>query len=333
MKKMTIAEVASAAGVSKATISRFLNGNYGKMSADTQERIRQTIQRLNYRPNKQAQMLKTNRSGLIGFIVADMGNLYSSKLLSGASAVARENDYQLVIMESNNSLVSEEDALKKFVDQSVEGILIQPISEDSSRYESVGKRCPMVLVDRQTTPKTWPAVIVDNALSTKYLAEYIVKKGYSKIAIFSESLTTDVRRKRYAGMREVAKEHSLESELVEVGNLQLTNTYSDMKKRVSELVSEDEKIAIFASNSQTLLMVLRILDDLRIKIPDEVGVSGYDDWNWAFLAQPAITSIEQNASDVGAEAMRMLLADIDPLRESVKETKVIPSKINIRESI
>ena len=113
MKKITIKEVAEEAGVSKTTISRFLNKNYGNMSKETKERIAEVIERLNYRPSKQAQALKSKHSYLIGVVVADISNMFSSLLLKGIGEVLEKSGYQMIIMDAANSITQEKELLEK----------------------------------------------------------------------------------------------------------------------------------------------------------------------------------------------------------------------------
>src|SRR5699024_2570336 len=124
-KNVTISQVAEKAGVSKTTISRFLHGHYGNMSKETKERIAQTIEELKYRPNRQAQALKSKRSYLIGIVVADISNMYSSLLLKGIGEILGQVEYQMIIVDAANSIKQERELLEKLIDQGVEGIIIQ----------------------------------------------------------------------------------------------------------------------------------------------------------------------------------------------------------------
>ncbi|MEG2254875.1 MAG: LacI family DNA-binding transcriptional regulator, partial [Vagococcus sp.] len=181
-KNITISDVAKQAEVSKTTISRYLNGQFGSMSAETKVRIAQVISDLNYRPNRQAQALKSKRSYLIGVIVSDISNMYSSLLLKGIGEVLEAAGYQMIIMDAANSVEKEQDLLHKLIDQSVEGIILQPSSRDASRYEFIqSEKIPLLLVDRGIEPLIYPFVTTDNEAATKKMLPFILEKNYQRV--------------------------------------------------------------------------------------------------------------------------------------------------------
>ncbi|MGX7327909.1 LacI family DNA-binding transcriptional regulator [Enterococcus bulliens] len=189
MKKITINDVAQKAGVSKTTVSRFLNNNYNNMSDQTKKRIEDVIKELNYRPNKQAQALKSKHSYLIGVVVADISNMFSSLLLKGIGNILEKKDYQMIIMDAANSITREQILLERLIDQNVDAIILQPSSSKSVTYQLLKERgIPVVLVDRDTSPKQWPSVLTNNEEATKILATEIEKKGYEHIVVMSEPL-------------------------------------------------------------------------------------------------------------------------------------------------
>lgn len=333
MKKMTIGEVARQAGVSKSTISRYLNGNFQKMSPTTREIIRRTIQELDYHPNRQAQTLKTKKSGLIGFVIADMANLYSARLISGASRVARQSNYQVLTMDSSNSRQLEQDSLLKLRDQSLEGLIIQPMSRSSDDYQEVITGIPTVFVDRVTDMNHWPGVVVDNYRATRKIGELIVKRGYQKVLMVSEPIeVSQARLDRLNGIKQVTLDHHLEFELVELVNLVGETTRNRLKSKITQSVTTGVATAVFASNSRIMMLILQLITECGYSIPRDIGLCGYDDWQWTALTQPPLTSIEQDTLSVGVEAMTTLIDHINDDHQK-NQIKVIDSKINIRESI
>lgn len=331
MKKITIDEVAVQAGVSKATISRYLNGNFSKMSKATQENIKTVIKNLDYRPNVHAQTLKTKHSGLLGFVIADISNLYSAKLISGATKAARDNNYQLLIMDSNNDLKIEQESIKKLVAQSVEGIVMQPMDKNSDGYQHLD--LPVVMADRTSSPKIGPEVIINNYEATKVVGDYIVDQGYDKVVLVSEPISvTQVRQKRYDALADLTKQEELAFELIECNEFDSVEWVTMIKQKISNYVSSDSKAAIFASNSRALMATLQIIGQLKYKIPNQIGICGFDDWNWTSLSNPPITSIEQDSELVGQKAVELLLKIIQKQTSEI-DSMVIPAKINIRSSL
>ncbi|MEO1771411.1 LacI family DNA-binding transcriptional regulator [Candidatus Enterococcus ferrettii] len=327
-KKVTINQVAEQAGVSKTTISRYLNGHYGNMSHETKERVAAVIKALNYRPNRQAQALKSKRSYLIGVVVADISNMYSSLLLKGIGEVLGEQGYQMIIMDAANSVEQEHDLLEKLMDQSVEAIILQPSSRDSRHYEFLKERnIPLLLVDRQTSPVLWPAVITDNVSAINKIMKVIIKENYQKIVVVSEPLHEATTREiRYETVKTLADEAGMETELLE------TTLEDKLDQRIRRQIMQPKKTMLFASNGRVLMALLTFLVEEKIDIPKAVGVTGFDDWNLTALVGPGITSIEQQSQTIGQTAAEQILQLLQD-EESVADEIIVPTKLCWRKSI
>lgn len=332
MKRMTIDEVAKTAGVSKSTISRYLNGNFQKMSESTRIKIQKTVQELDYHPNRQAQMLKTKKSGLIGLVVADMANLYSAQLISGAGEVARAHNYQLLIMDSNNSVEQEQDSLQRLQDQALEGLIIQPMSRNSRDYQEQIGELPTVFVDRTTESKNWPFVGVDNYDATHHLGSLIAKRGYQQVLVVTEPIAvSQARCDRVRGIEQAAQETKMHVELLELAQVTAPKNRTLLKSKLEAFILH-RRTAVFATNSRLLMLIMRVMGELQLRIPDDVGLSGFDDWHWTALTNPPLASIEQDTTQVGQEAVKTVL---DQINQDGQEPhrKIITSAINVRGSI
>ncbi|MFU0788238.1 MAG: LacI family transcriptional regulator [Enterococcus gilvus] len=329
MKKITIKEVAEEAGVSKTTISRYLNNNFGNMSKETKEKIAEVIQRLNYRPSRQAQALKSKHSYLIGVVVADISNMYSSLLLKGIGEVLERSGYQMIIMDAANSVEQEKHLLEKLVDQSVEGIILQPSSRQSANYAYISERnIPLLLVDRQTEPEQWSSVLTNNRAATKEILEGALAQGYEKVVVVSEPIKdVSTRELRYETVNKVVKAAGKECRLLEIQH------EDQLSRDLAEILSNDQtRILLFASNGRTLMDVLSWLIHQGINIPEQVGVTGFDDWNLTELVGPGITSVEQPSRKIGEAAAEHLLEKLAQPSMEIEEV-IVPSTIRWRKSV
>ena len=122
--KVTIKDIANMAGVSKTTVSRYINGKYEYMSEETRQRIKKIIKKVDYFPLTSAQSLKSNRTGLIGLLIADIGNPFSTALLTSITDTLHSDGYNVLVANSNNSPELEEEYLKSFVSRGVDLSLI-----------------------------------------------------------------------------------------------------------------------------------------------------------------------------------------------------------------
>lgn len=328
MKKITIKDVAEEVGVSKTTISRFLNKNYGNMSKETKEKIAEVIERLNYRPSKQAQALKSKHSYLIGVVVADISNMYSSLLLKGIGEVLEESGYQMIIMDASNSISQEKDLLEKLLDQSVEGIILQPSSRQSVNYEFISERnIPLLLVDRQTEPEKWPSVLTNNIASTEEILEKALTKGYEQVLVVSEPIKDiSTRELRYETIVKVVEAAGKQCRLIEI------DQEGKLSSSLAEAIDERKRTLLFASNGRMLLDVLTWLVHQEIEIPKQIGVTGFDDWNLTEIVGPGITSIEQPSRKIGKVAAEQLLLGLQSNKVTIEET-IVPSTVRWRKSV
>lgn len=305
MNHVTIQDVAKAAGVSKTTISRFLNGKYQYMSEETKEKIQAVIKELDYIPSKQARSLKSKQKYLIGLIVADIGNLYSMYLIKAVQDALVDTEYQLVMMSTDNSLEKENHALKELAGQDIAGIILQPVDRVDAPYESLKNfTVPIVLIDRYLEQVSHPSVLTDNFVATRRMGQLIVAAGYKKIVHVSEPLQgISVRLDRHDAMKLTALENGLGFTLIEAeGGRGLTP-----EKITAEI---DGPTAFFAANGNALQSLVTVCKKGGLGYPEDLGLAGFDDWFWAELLTPTITSIHQDPTGIGRQALELLLQKV-----------------------
>ncbi|MBB5887652.1 LacI family DNA-binding transcriptional regulator [Lactovum miscens] len=333
-KKVTINDIAQLTGVSKTTISRFLNDKYEGMSGETRQRIDAVIKELNYRPNRQARALKSQISSMIGIVVVDISNPYTSRMVKGIMDRLKNTQYHTLIMDSDLSQEREQKNVNKLLDEQVDGIVIQPLGKSSTDYQALGTNVPVVQIDRYVEPLIWPAVVSDNFVQSRNLAKLFLEKDYQRIIVVSPPI-------KYASPR-INRLKGLLNELVntdiEVKQV-ITTEIKDVVARNEEIweqlkvyIKGDAKTAIYAFNGGLLYGLIKIFKEKNILIPEQVGLVGYDDGAFADLVSPGITSIEQNPVEIGYQAADKLLEQIEG-KESLIELTCVDSKLNIRQSL
>lgn len=327
MKKITINDVAREASVSKTTVSRFLNQNYNNMSEQTKNRIEKVIQDLNYRPNKQAQSLKSKHSFLIGVVVADISNMFSSLLLKGIGTILEQKGYQMIIMDAANSISKEKILLERLLDQNVDAIILQPSSSYTSTYQFlIDRSLPVLLVDRDTNPKQWSSILTNNEEATSTLAKEIERKDYEHIIVVSEPLNeVRTRASRYHAFEDYIKQSKQTLSLVELTRQAEVDSY------LNGLLPLNKKTVLFASNGRMLMHCLQWLIQNNVSIPTTMGITGFDDWNITELIGPGITSIEQPSYEIGKAAAQLLLEELSE-KENIQQI-IVPSNIRWRHSL
>ncbi|WP_220738884.1 LacI family DNA-binding transcriptional regulator [Leuconostoc miyukkimchii] len=326
-KKLTINDIAAQASVSKTTVSRYLNGKFDNMSAATKIRIEQTIAELDYRPSRQAQALKARNSFLIGVSVADISNMYTSRLLKGIGAYFQKTTYQVLIMDADNTVDRELNNLEKMISEQVDGIILQPLVHQPDHYQFlIDQKIPVVQVDRYIEPFTWPAVVSDNFQKSVELAQIFKDKHYDTIIVLANHIQgISSRMNRLNGLKAGLNDSPITVDLIEIDD-------SNWQAVLKDKLHTTNRIGIFALNGQVLWSAVRFLKQQQINVPEDVGLIGYDDDQFADMLSPAIASVAQNPQEIGRTAADKLAHSIKDDVILTKNTR-IPSTIQMRDSL
>lgn len=327
-KDVTIQDVATKVGVSKTTVSRYLNGHFGNMSHDTRQLIKKVIEELNYRPNRQAQSLKTKKSHLLGLMVADIQNSYSGYWINAMQEMLVGTNYQLMIMTSNNSEEQELHNIRKLLDQNIDGMMLQPVTMDAEKYRFLyDSELPVVLIDRTLRANFWPTIQSNNFQVTKQLALEIVAKGYERIVHVSEPIEdVSPRLERYDAIKLIAHEHQMELVTLEVdGHQEVIDQF------IKQLDVQGKRTAFFAANGTVLNQIIKALRRYQLSFPKDCGICGYDDLMIGEVLMPTLTAISQQPELIGRRSTEVLLEMIKG--NITNESIDIPSTLHLRESL
>lgn len=330
-KQPTIKDVARVAGVSKTTVSRFLGGEIESLAEDTYKKIERAIQELDYRPNKMARGLKGRRSYLIGVIVADITNPFSTAILRGAEDICQQNEYSLLVCNSDNDAEKERNYIFMLQSHQIDGLIINTTGQNSAMLlEMQQNNTPIVLLDREVPDMDVDLVTVDNEQATRHALDYLVRQGYSEIAYVTQpiagvSTRTERVKTFWSYMRQVGLEDN-----ASVHELNIED--DEMVEATLRAFMEQPKTgprAIFAGNSVTLLKVGLELQRQGYDVPIDIGMIGFDNPEWAQMIRTS--SVAQPTYAMGVKAMECLL---ERMRGDLSGSKTIrlPAELIIRHS-
>lgn len=327
MKNVTISDVAKAAGVSVTTISRYLNGRFGKMSSETQDKIAEVIKQLNYHPSASARRMRTNRSKTIGVIVGDISNVFSSLLFSGIYKVLQPQDYSVLLLNANNSALEEQKGINRLLEQEVDGFIIQPSQAEYKNYQVLTKnKVPFVTVDRDfgKAPKSVGKVMTNNFEASKEMGLELVDAGYKRIVMIS-STTVNISAQipRIQGFSVAGNQTN-----TEVTELNLAGHPADwLTNQLNQYLTHSSGKTVLVSLMGPLLFrTLTSLKELNIGFPDQVGLASFDDWNWSEFVGEGIDLMQQDPEAIGRSAAEMLLKSMQTTGNVEIGTKLIPAK-------
>lgn len=334
--KTTIDQVANNAGVSTTTISRYLNGKFEYMSVKTREKIQKVIEELDYRPSNIARSLKSQKSGAVGCIIADITNPFSSYIVKGVNDVCRKSGYQVLFSNTDNRPESEIECIKSLLDNRLDGLIVNTTGYiDDYLIDLNNQGLPIVMADRCLKNRFLiDTITTDNYNSTVDCMKFLEDQGYDRVVFFTQELGKNSSRyiRHNAYLDAMAKQYAVDGNhdtfIVDIKNTQVCRNHL---KKLKEKYPNEE-IAIFAVNGVTLLNVLHSIKEEGMVIAKDFGVCGFDDWEWASLIEPGITTITQDSYKTGVKSAQLLMKRIDSGNEGKRKYSEIPPQLVVRGS-
>lgn len=302
--RIGISDVASKAGVSLATVSRVMNGNF---SVDPQiaARVREAATELKYQPNPMGRNLARGKTDTIGVVVPDLGNPSFQGVLRGVSRAAAHDGYRVLIADSSE-VSSEESILAGEARRRCDGVVLCAPRMSAAELEELAPSLhPMVLVNRSTEAADTPSVIVDYGTGIQELATHLADLGHTKITYVAGPESSASNALRLAGLEEFKLTHP-QIELMYVHN---GSTFEDGYDS-AESVLATGATGVLAFNDLTAMGLLSSLNERGIKVPEQISVTGFDDIPFARYTTPSLTTAAVPIDDVGEHAwaqMRDLL--------------------------
>jgi len=329
---ITIKDIAKMLGISKSTVSRALT-EHSDVNAETRKEILEIAQRLNYQPNTLAVALKQQRTNTIGVIIPETVNHFFAKAVGGIQRVVNVGGFNVMICQSNESLMTEKNNLRTLITARVDGILIS-VSEETNSIdhfnELIDKKIPIVFFDRIMDDLNTSQVYTDNYEIAYKGIEHLIQQGYKRIAIIAGPQNLNNSRNRLRGYLDALRDH----------NLPLDNQYivrasfrSDSVEEYSQhLINLPQRPdAVFAINDYSAIEMIHVFKKNGLRIPDDIAVLGFNNDHIGKFTEPSLSTIDISAYDIGAAAAEILLRQIkDPGYPLQK--RLIRSELVVRES-
>ena len=307
----TIHDVAKIAGVSSTTVSRYIN-NADYLSQKVKARIEKAIIGLNYRPNKIAQSLNTGSSGNIAVIISDISNPITANYVKGIEAVAFENNYNVIVCNTNFEIENEVKYTNMLVDKQIDGIILAPCEKKRDHIAEVKQKgIPLVFITRKLPGIDADYVGFANEDGSYKVIEHLIRIGHHRIGIICREVDYKESTGRLMGYKKALEANgiSYDEKLTVCGSGVEKDGYKGM-----QILMQNEKhpTAIYTAVNLQAAGVIRFCSDNRIKIPHDIALASFESFaEFDLIMNPPITANVMPVFELGFTAANILLSRIN----------------------
>ncbi len=316
---LTIKDIAKEFNLSTSTISRALRDD-PTIGASTREKIKKYAHDHNYQPNAMAAGLRTKKSNVIGVILPQISNPFFASILDGMEKAAEENNYTIIISQSNEDVEKEKKNITSLLNARVSGILVSlsKSTVDYTHFEDViRKHIPLVFFDRICTGLLTDKVVVDDYQGAFQAVEYLIRTGCKRIAFFGSTPHLEITKNRKNGYLDALRKYHIrfDPELVyECDN------WEDAKELTPRVLNgANPPDAIFVINDQAASGVLHAAKKAGKNVPEDLSIITFADGYVAKNSDAMLTTIDQDGKEIGKQAMELLLSRIQEEENIRKE--------------
>ncbi|WP_212758257.1 LacI family DNA-binding transcriptional regulator [Usitatibacter palustris] len=324
-KRPTIRDVAALAGVSIATVSKFINSTQ-RFTAGVERKIQAAIDELEYHSNPLARSMITGKTGAVGVAILDISNPHFTNIVKGANRVALEHGYNLLFVDTEESQ-AREDELLIALSRRVDGLIVSTRMPEEQLHRVLGFGKPVVFSGRPA-PKGSPSIAVDAYAAAYMIGELLVKQGHRNIA-YAGFAPARPDTERMRGLSECLQTHGLPLTRFEVRG----PTIVEGEQVCAGIVlRKDRPDAVVCYNDMVAIGFMSVAKSLGISIPDDMSVVGIDNIPFGRFTSPALTTVDTQSERLGEEGMRMLFREIAGEQTSEAGHVLIEPRLVMRDS-
>lgn len=327
---VTIREVARAAGVSVATVSRALNDK-GSVREDTRQRVREAAERLHYVPHGAARSLITKRTSTVGVLLPDLYGEFFSEVIRGIDQVARRTHYHLLVSSSHNDRDEVEAAFLAMRGR-VDGLVVMTPEIDADTLEKyLPATVPAVLLNCRVDGEAFDSITIDNYGGAYEMVRHLIGIGHKRIALICGAAGNQDASERVRGYRDAmavlggewSEELELPGDFTEESGHAAVGALLRLSRRPT---------AVFATNDSMAIGALSALGKEGLSIPGDMAVAGFDDIPIARYVTPALTSVHVPITELGARGMKSLLEGLEVENRHMRRHETLSTQLVVRGS-
>ncbi|MDY7396436.1 LacI family DNA-binding transcriptional regulator [Aureibaculum sp. 2210JD6-5] len=333
--QVTLKQLAKELNLSISTVSKALKNSY-EINENTIIRVQALAKKLNYRPNRMALSLKNSQTKTIGVIIPNILNYFFSKVLLGIEDEANKNGYQIIICLSNNKYQKELQSLELLSDGSVDGFILS-IARETQREKHhshfkkiIDEGYPIVMFDRVSENVDCDKVIIDDFEAAFNATNYLLNQGRKKIALISTVSKLDIGKQRTNGYKDALKKHSnYKNEPIII---KITDK-ADYDSAIKALFDKYDNIdGVLTTNNVSAVTAIKIAQQNDCSIPKDIAIIGFSDDQISRLSYPKLSTIDQNAFEIGQKAAKTLIERLALKNKVEYRTAVVKTNLLVRET-
>lgn len=327
-------DIAKATGVSLATISRVFNESE-KVRPATREMVLEVARKLNYRPNKIAAGLRKGKSGSIGIIIPVIDREVFSSSIKSMEIRLSEAGYNVIICQSHESQEKEKQIIENLKQLSVDGIIIS-ISKETKKIDHLmqlqEEDIPVIFFDRDIELANFNSVVINNYNGAYQATNHLIEQGCTNIVHLEGSDNVFIFQERKRGFLAALRDSEMEA------NANVCIPFDDGHKEGVEqlrelLISDNPPDGILANGDIAALVAIKLIEELNIRIPEQLAIVGFGDSKFCTYLSPSLSSINQRNEDIGKLAASLLIAQLSKEENQFAGTQqMLPPILKVRDS-
>ena len=313
----TMKDISRRTGLGLATISSYFNG--GNVREKNRIKIEEAIEELHYEVNEVARGLKTNATRTIGVVIPELNNTFCAEIITGMEDVLRSHGYATIVCDCRTDKKLEREAVEFLIRRRVDGIINMPVDEEGNhlkRFQKMGK--PIVLIDRKIQGIDCDSVLVDNKKAAEDAVRYFIGRGHRNIGIIGGPEEVFTAQERMAGYYK-----ALESAGIPVRESLIWHgdyTIQGGVRGLEELVQNNpEMTAVFVTNYEMTMGAMIGVNELGIRIPEQLSMIGFDNLQFARACNPKLTIVAQPTDGIAREVAKVMLNHLENAGETSGE--------------
>ncbi|MBN1816352.1 MAG: LacI family DNA-binding transcriptional regulator [Sedimentisphaerales bacterium] len=330
----TLQTIAERLGLSVSTVSRVLNdkSDQYRISARTQHAVQDMARQLDFRPNQLARSLRLRKTQTLGLVIPDISNPFFAQIARHVEIEARSRHYSIILCDTQESTDLEIESIRLLRSREVEGLIVVPVGQKSDHLKTLqAESFPVVIVDRLLSDLDLPYVASDNYQGAYDAVCYLIDHGHTRIACLQGLPGTSPNQQRVRGYRDALGAHGIvpDSDLIRGDSYGSQTGY---EQTLQLLLRNSPVTALFALSNLIGLGAIRALAELKRRIGKDISLLCFDDQPYLAYMDPPITTVDQQNTEMGRLAVRLLF---EQLAGQTKENKglLLPTQFIERKSV